>query len=166
MRSKEQMDNAMTGGRASRGGYRYDMTPKCPDCNIPMKYIFGEVFECPSCKRQELTDFGKIKEYLEKAGPQPAIVIANETGIPVKVIDNFLRQGRVEIPDGSAIYIKCESCGVDIRYGRYCPECMARMNKEAGGKSVFMSEVGEKPTSKGGMAGKMHILETKLKTRK
>ena len=105
-----------------------------------------------------------MRSYLEEHGPQTAMVISNETGVPVNVIDNFLRQGRIEIPDGSPVYIKCQSCGADIRYGRYCPDCMVRMTKELG-KAMLMSEVGEKPTNKPDMSGKMHILNSSLRTR-
>lgn len=163
MRSREEIEKSRNKLRASQGIYSYDMLPKCPDCDVHMKYAYGEMFECPICHRTEPTDFGKIREFLEKAGPQPAIVISNETGVPVNVIDNYLRQGRVEIPDGSPIYIKCQSCGADIRYGKYCPECMAKMSKELG-KGALMSEVGERPSNKPDMSGKMHI--TRLNSRK
>lgn len=164
MRSKEKMENSKKALRSAQGNYTYDMLPKCPDCNVHMKYIYGEMFECPVCHKQEPTDFGKVRTYLEQAGPQPAIVISNATGVDVHVIDNFLRQGRIEIPDGSSVYIKCQSCGADIRYGRYCPECMVKMTKELG-KAMLMSEVGERPTNKSDMSGKMHILNSALKTR-
>ena len=126
MRSKEDTDNSrrVFQSASTSGRYKYDMMPRCPDCGIHMKYIYGEMFECPVCHRQEQTQFGKVRSYLEEHGPQPAMVISNETGVPVNVIDNFLRQGRIEIPDGSPVYIKCQSCGADIRYGRYCPDCM------------------------------------------
>ena len=166
MRSKEDTDNSrrVFQSASTSGRYKYDMMPRCPDCGIHMKYIYGEMFECPVCHRQEQTQFGKVRSYLEEHGPQPAMVISNETGVPVNVIDNFLRQGRIEIPDGSPVYIKCQSCGADIRYGRYCPDCMVRTTKELG-KAMLMSEVGEKPTNKPDMSGKMHILNSSLRTR-
>ena len=111
MRSKEDTDNSrrVFQSASTSGRYKYDMMPRCPDCGIHMKYIYGEMFECPVCHRQEQTQFGKVRSYLEEHGPQPAMVISNETGVPVNVIDNFLRQGRIEIPDGSPVYIKCQS---------------------------------------------------------
>lgn len=127
----------------------------CPTCGEPMKYMFGEVYKCSKCGRSELTDFGKVREFLEKSGPQPAVVISRETGVELNVIDKFLREGRVEIPDGSDIYIKCQSCGTDIRYGRFCPECMMKISKDIG-QAMLAPEVGEKPRIK---SGKMHTLE-------
>ncbi len=130
---------------------------KCPDCGIRMKYIYGEMFECPACGKHLLSDFGLVRQYLDEHGPQPAITISSATGVPVAEIDDYLREGRVEIPDGSPIYIKCQSCGTDIRYGRYCPECALKMTK-AIGKAMYVGEMGEKPTRKAEMAGKMHLM--------
>ncbi len=139
---------------------KFERIKFCPLCGEPMKYMFGEVYKCIKCGRKELSDFGKVREYLDEAGPQPAVVIARETGVALEVIDKFLREGRVEIPDGSDIYIKCQGCGTDIRYGRFCPECMLRMTKDLG-QAMLAPEVGEKPRSK---SGKMHTLdEEKLK---
>jgi len=116
----------------------------CSECGIPMKYIYGEMFECTSCGKKELSDFGIIKEFLEVNGPRPAIVIHDETGIPVEYINKLLREGRMEIPDGSIAYIKCQKCGTDIRYGKYCPECMLTLTNNVS-QALWMPEAGEKP---------------------
>ena len=73
----------------------------------------------------------------------------------MKNIQKFLYQGRIEIPDGSDSYIKCQMCGADIRYGRFCPDCMAKLNKE-NQTAVY---VGEKPKHKRDHNGKMHTLD-------
>ena len=80
---------------------------------------------------------------------------ADATGVSVKTIQKFLYQGRIEIPDGSDSYIKCQMCGADIRYGRFCPDCMAKLNKE-NQTAVY---VGEKPKHKRDRNGKMHTLD-------
>lgn len=120
---------------------QYSMTKICPKCGTTMVYAYGEMYECPKCGDKEYTDFGKIREYLETHGPQNAVTIADATGVSVKTIQKFLYQGRIEIPDGSDSYIKCQMCGTDIRYGRFCPDCMAKLNKE-NQTAVY---VGEKP---------------------
>ena len=120
-----------------------------------MVYAYGEMYECPKCGDKEYTDFGKIREYLETHGPQNAVTITDATGVSVKTIQKFLYQGRIEIPDGSDSYIKCQMCGADIRYGRFCPDCMAKLNKE-NQTAVY---VGEKPKYKRDHNGKMHTLD-------
>lgn len=101
-------------------------------------------------------DFKKVKQYIDEHGKTPAIIIAQETGVPVGVIDRLLRQGRIEIPEGEEKYIPCERCGADIRYGRFCPKCAAEIGKQLQ-VSLSFGEVGEEPKVKRG--GKMHFLD-------
>lgn len=102
-------------------------------------------------------NFQKVKAYIKEHGKTPAIIIAQETGVPVSVIDRFLRQGRVEIPEGEEKYIHCERCGADIRYGRFCPECAAELGKQLQ-VSLNYGEIGETPKAKKGNEGKMYFL--------
>lgn len=86
----------------------------------------------------------------------PVMIISKATEVSTEVIEIFLRQGRVEIPEGSKYYISCEKCGCSIRYGRFCPECVSEL---AGGiKSLFYADMGEKPKHDNSMYGKMHFL--------
>ncbi|MGN0407927.1 MAG: hypothetical protein ACI4EJ_06695 [Bacteroides sp.] len=135
---------------------KYERVKECPACGASMQYIFGEQFQCPKCGRTELSDFGKVKQFLEENGPQPAIIINQETNVSIEYINLLLRQGRIEVPDGSEIYIKCQKCGTDIRYGRYCPDCMLKIAKSVNGV-MWMDDVGEKPTRK--IGSEMHYLD-------
>lgn len=138
---------------------KYEKAKICPNCGELMHYAYGEIFKCDNCGQEEYTQFGKVRNYIEKNGPSIAADIAKATGVPVPVINKYLREGRIEIPDGSDVYIKCEDCGADIRYGRYCPACAQKHNKE-NSIGVFNSEAGEKPKFKRDAAGKMHTLDT------
>lgn len=35
----------------------------------------------------------------------------------------MLKEGKLEIPSNSDIFIKCKICGCDIRYGELCNKC-------------------------------------------
>jgi predicted RNA-binding Zn-ribbon protein involved in translation (DUF1610 family) len=137
----------------------FDRSKRCPSCDVEMRYVYGETFECPVCGRKELSDFGKVREFLDRNGPQPASVIADGTGVSLLVINNYLKQGRVEIPDGSDVYIKCQSCGTDIRYGRFCPECMMKITSNIG-RAMCNPDMGEKPKIKRDAAGTMHTMDS------
>lgn len=128
----------------------------CKKCNERYVYkAFGE-YLCPKCGYIEFDEYGKIRKYLEDNGPQPAISISMATKIPVSVINQYLREGRLEIPEGSEIFIQCEICKADIRYGRYCPACAAKLSKEF--KSALMpSEIGEEPKR---VKGKMRFIDS------
>ncbi|MGN0318905.1 MAG: hypothetical protein ACI4E1_13315 [Lachnospira sp.] len=141
----------------------YQRAVYCPKCGGQMKYVYGEIYECMTCGEKDLTDFGKVREYLEKNGPQPAVVISKNTGVALDVISSLLHQGRIEIPDGSPVYIKCQNCGTDIRYGRYCPECSSKLARKIG-KAYSLPTAGEKPKN-GNRSGKMHTFNDRNKTR-
>lgn len=128
---------------------------KCDKCGGKVFHIGGGMYHCESCGADILDDFGKIKRFLDENGPTPILIISQYTGVSTEIIEAFLRQGRVEIPDGSKYYISCERCGCSIRFGRFCPECVQEL---AGGiKSAFCAEMGERPKRED-MSGKMHFL--------
>ncbi len=133
---------------------------RCSKCKGRLKYIGGGYYECYDCGNQEIDDFGRIKDYIDEHGAAPAVVISDHTGVPIELINGMLREGRLEIPEGSKVYITCEGCGCSIRYGRYCPDCIR--NKTNTLKGVYFNpEVGEKPQRevKRPDDGKMHFLD-------
>ncbi len=131
--------------------------PKCcPRCRGKIDYIGIGTYRCSVCKYEFFDDFGKIKDFLDQNGPAPATVINSATGVDTEIINYYLREGRLEIPDGDGLYIKCEGCGCDIRYGRYCVECAKKMSGDL--KSAFMGTAGERPTIKSSSEDSMHFL--------
>ena len=117
---------------------------RCSACGGKMKYIGAGQYQCYNCENIELDDFGKVKAFLDENGPSPAVIVADCTGIPIDIVNEFLKEGRLEIPEGSSVYIKCESCGCAIRFGRFCPECLKSSTNSL--KGVFFNpDVGERP---------------------
>lgn len=115
----------------------------CDKCGGKLYYDAMGRYRCADCKNEVLDDFGKIKVFLDENGPTPIPIIAEKTGVDPALLSLFLRKGRLEIPEGSKIYIKCEKCGCAIRYGRYCPECIKSLAD--GIKAVFNEDMGERP---------------------
>ena len=133
----------------------------CELCGGKMFYMGSGTYQCEDCHNIVMDDFGKVKAFLEENGASPAVVISESTGVPLDIINIYLRTGRLEIPEGSKYFINCERCGCSIRYGRFCPECAKIL---AGGiKAVFNADVGEKPKikPKSDMAGQMHFINRK-----
>lgn len=129
----------------------------CRECGGRMLYKAGGMYKCEKCGNEDLDDFGRIKQFLEDNGPAPIITICRATGVERDVVDYCLKQGRIEIPNGSKYYVKCENCGTAIRYGRYCSACA---NELQGKLKIRQEEVGEKPREiNPEMAGKMHFLK-------
>lgn len=121
----------------------------CSKCKGKLYYQGGGIYKCEDCGNTELDDFGKVREYLEENGIQSAYTIHDATGVSLSLINNFVRDGRLEIPDGSGVYIKCLNCGCAIRYGKYCPQCTSKIVKNLNGMFAVMGEKPQKEESNG-----------------
>lgn len=130
---------------------------ECDKCGGKCKYKAQGIYECIMCGNTMLDDYGKVRVYLDEHGRNSAIVISKETGVAVSTIQDYLRNGQLEIPDGSPMYAKCAKCGTDIRYGIYCSGCAAQLSKDIRG-TIHMGNIGEKPKNKA--TGKMRFLGT------
>jgi ribosomal protein L32 len=56
--------------------------------------------------------------------------VSNETGVSVRLIERFLREGRLILTEDSPIYLKCENCGKEIKTGRFCQACSTNLSNE------------------------------------
>ncbi len=127
----------------------------CKNCRRLFKYYgFGSRY-CPECAKIDEEQRTKVKDYIRLNGPENKYEIALATGVPEEDINEYLRDGMLEIPEGSAVFIKCESCGCDIRSGRWCSECAARMSVTHGKKAAY---IGTGDTPKSSQNGKMRFL--------
>lgn len=123
----------------------FDKPGQCDECCGELEYIGLGRYKCLACGKELLDDYGKIKKYFEKHGPAPVVQIAKDTGISREKIKILLKRGTAELPVGSSFSLKCEKCGMPIRYGRYCTVCS---------NTCFGEEIGErvKPDTKSGFA--------------
>lgn len=101
----------------------------CAKCGKLFQYIGGPPI-CPNCKRKEEEDFELVKNYIYENKNANMIEISNETGVSTKLIERFIREGRLMLSEDSPISLKCEKCGADIRTGRFCEACSRSLSNE------------------------------------
>ena len=80
----------------------------CDKCSGHMMYKGGGCYVCESCGEEYLTDFGKVKRFINTYGPSNAITISRETGVSRHKIQEFLRDGRVEVVEDATNKV-CQS---------------------------------------------------------
>ena len=137
---------------------------RCSKCKAIMDYLALGEYRCPECGNEELDSYGVIRKYIDKHGPTPSALISLETGVPMNVIDDFLRKGRLEISDTSSMFLHCEKCGKDIKFGRICAACAK--NSVTKMKEAFApEEIGDEPVPISELQGRMFSTD-RLKRRR
>jgi predicted amidophosphoribosyltransferase len=103
---------------------------------------------CKECKEEEDEQFNLVKEYIYDNPQSTVMEVSKETGVRVTRIKMFLKEGRLIIPDESPIFLNCEVCGTNIKFGRICRPCADNLGNELKNSiKVTEYEVGEKPTT-------------------
>lgn len=108
----------------------YHRPQQCSECGGIMIFKGCGEYKCEKCKHIEYDDYGKVRNYVESHKGVTAAQAAEATGVKQKTIRTMLRDSRLEIADGSSVYLKCEMCGVSIRSGRVCPKCEVEFNRK------------------------------------
>lgn len=106
----------------------YHVPRACKRCKGVMVYKGVGEYKCEDCGFVDYDDYGKVRLYIEEHHGATAAEIEAAVGVSQKTIRQMLRESRIEIAEGSRSFIHCEICGKEIRSGRYCPECEAKVH--------------------------------------
>ena len=107
----------------------YNIPRQCTECGGVMVFKGLGEYECEGCGQLAYDDYGKVRNYIEVHRGANAAQIEEATGVSQKTIRRLLKEGRLEIAEGSKSFLRCELCGKDIRSGQYCPECEIKMHR-------------------------------------
>ena len=83
----------------------------CRMCGHIFNYVAGP-FLCPRCREKMEEKFQDVSEHCDVEPSQ---------------IQQWLREERLELTEGSSIMLSCEKCGAPIRCGRFCEKCKYNM---------------------------------------
>ncbi|OOB79492.1 MAG: hypothetical protein BEN18_00330 [Epulopiscium sp. Nuni2H_MBin001] len=95
---------------------------KCRDCRTLFQYTSGPVY-CSRCKLNHESLIKDIKDYLYDYPHTDIKMLSEALNISPKLIEGFIRSGRIELTSDSPIKITCDVCGVRIQHGRVCDDC-------------------------------------------
>lgn len=116
----------------------------CRSCGRLFNYLAGPPI-CEACKNALEEKFVEVKEYIRENKEAYITRISEDCGVSVKQIQQWVREERLILTEGSNVYIDCENCGAPIRTGRFCEECKAKMRGTL--ESLYP---GEQPAAKKG----------------
>ncbi|MDE7269016.1 MAG: flagellar protein [Acetatifactor sp.] len=114
----------------------------CKKCKRIFNYLNGPTI-CPACRDALEVKFQEVKQYIEEHRGSTMHEVADACDVDVQQIRQWLREERLELTEGSASFLTCDSCGIPIRSGRFCDKCKNTMTNNL--QSVIKSNKPAEP---------------------
>ncbi len=103
----------------------------CRGCGRLYNYIGGSYKNlCPDCINKMEDKFNEVKQYIEENKNATMPVVSKECDVRIDQIEKWVREERLAFSEDSPMGIACESCGVTIKSGRFCPACKSKMTNQ------------------------------------
>lgn len=107
---------------------QYHIPQVCKECGGVMVFKGVGEYRCEDCRAVDYDDYGKVRLYIEEHPGANAAQVEENTGVSQKIIRRLLKDGRIEVAEGSKSFLRCEVCGKNIRSGQFCPECETKVH--------------------------------------
>lgn len=107
----------------------YHVPRTCRECGGVMIFKGVGEYHCEDCGFVDYDDYGKVRMYIEDHKGATAAEIEKEVGVAQRTVRRLLKDGRLEIAEGSKVYLRCELCGKQIRSGQFCPDCEIKVHR-------------------------------------
>lgn len=107
----------------------YNIPYTCEQCGGVMVYMGVGEYRCENCDFLDYDDYGKVRNYIEQHRGATAAEIEDAVGVSQRSIRRMLKESRIEIAEGSKIFLHCELCRKEIRSGRFCQECEMKVHR-------------------------------------
>ncbi|WP_308640163.1 flagellar protein [Paenibacillus silvisoli] len=119
----------------------------CPRCGKLYAKNFREV--CPNCIKAIDNEYSLCSDYLRKNKGATITELSDETGVAIKQITKFIREGRISLIGAPNLMYPCEMCGVLIRDNTKCEGCRAKLLKEVNKAISATADTASKMDDKG-----------------
>ncbi|NGQ95626.1 flagellar protein [Brevibacillus sp. SYP-B805] len=102
----------------------------CPRCGT--LFVRGVRDVCPKCYQEIEREYEKCSQYLRKRENRGANIqqVSEATGVSIKQITKFIKEGRISIANHPNMGYPCEGCGLLITTGHLCDLCAKELNRE------------------------------------
>lgn len=100
----------------------------CRTCGRIFNYVAGPI-TCQACREKMEEKFQEVKEYIREHPGVGIPQVAEACDVDSAQIRQWLQDDRLELTEDSPIRLACESCGEQIRSGKYCEKCKNNMTR-------------------------------------
>lgn len=100
----------------------------CPRCG--RLYVKNPSGVCLPCIKELEHEYEICVNYLRENKGTNIQELSDATGISIKEITRFIREGRISIANAPNMMYPCEVCGTLIRDGHMCDSCLTRLRKD------------------------------------
>jgi flagellar operon protein (TIGR03826 family) len=122
-------------------------------------FVYAGIPVCPECLEKEEEQYRKVKRFLDDHPRAGVSETSEETGVPVEVVVEFLRQGLLVTQAGPAGQLTCMMCKKPITRGKLCPRCEALLGATAAKLREPEPEGTAKELPKGSTTERMYVME-------
>lgn len=128
----------------------YNIPRVCTECGGVMIFKGVGEYHCENCNAIAYDDYGKVRLYIEEHRGANAAEIEAAIGVSQKTIRRLLKEGRLEVAEGSRSFLHCEICRKQIRSGQFCPECEMKVHRNMEEEQRAMHQKSKKTHGFGG----------------
>jgi flagellar operon protein (TIGR03826 family) len=100
----------------------------CPKCGRIFVKGFNEI--CPNCMKEIEAQYDLCLKYLRNNRGCTINELSEETGVTIRQITKFIREGRISIVHAPNMSYPCEVCGTSIRDNTMCESCRHKLAKD------------------------------------
>jgi len=108
----------------------FNQLSNCPKCG--KLFVKGMRDVCNDCFKIDEEEYKIVTTYLKQRENRKASLyeVSDATGVSVKQITRFVRQGRISLKDFPNMGAPCDSCGQPASSGNLCVNCKNKFTKE------------------------------------
>jgi len=114
----------------------------CPKCKKVFSYVSSSY--CPACEKEEEALFNIVRDYIKENNTSTMMQVCEATGITMKKLTRYIKEGRLEISKGMHGELTCEACGKPVLKGKFCDSCVVKIGQEM--NTAFATK--KKPSAK------------------
>jgi len=100
----------------------------CPRCGKLYTLNIREL--CSDCMKVIEKEYEKCATFLREQKGATIHEVSEATGVSVRQITKFIKEGRISIANAPNMAYPCEVCGTLIRESNMCESCRTRLTRE------------------------------------